>query len=1032
MKRHLILFLLMLILPLAISAQETVTVTGTVTDEFGPLPGVNIVVKNVPGLGTITDSNGKYSIKMEPFNRLIFSYIGYETQEVLVKEQRVVNLKMEISESNQLEEVVVLGMGAQKKISVTGSVTNVNVGELQRLSTTNLSSALAGQVPGIITQQTSGQPGKNTSEFWIRGISTFGASSGAYILVDGFERSSLDEISIEDIATFTVLKDASATAIYGSKGANGVVLITTKRGNAGKIKVDVKVETAYNARTITPEFVDGITYAQLSNEAQITRNLGQVYRPEEIELIRTQADPSLYPNVDWMDILLKDGAWRTNANLNLSGGGNTARYYISASYLQEEGMYKTDKTLRDQYDSNANFNRWNYRMNLDVDITKTTLLKLGIGGSLDKQNEPGVSGGDIWGALFGFNSLSSPLTIEENGVEYAPALGGGDGRINPWTAATQMGYGEKWNNNIQVNVTLEQDLKALLKGLKFTGRFGFSTDNHTEIKRRARPALYKANGRNQETGLLNLEKVQDYEDMKQSSSSSGNRREFLDLMLNWGRGFNGHNLGATVRYTQDIKKQTVDLGSDIKNGIAFHNQALAGQATYNWNYRYFLDFNFGYSGSENFADGHRYGFFPAFSLAWNVAEEPFIRKNVKWLNMFKLRYSQGKVGNDNLGRDNRFPYLYTITDGHGGYNFGFSANGDSYNGVRYSQVASMGVTWEVATKKDFGIDLTMFNEKFSLTLDYFHEKRTGIYMSRDFLPESAGIRSNPKANVGAVRSEGFDGHFSLKHNFNKVGVTLRGNITYAKNEVLERDEIWQVYPYQYAKGYRVDQPKGLVSLGLFKDYDDIRNSPKQTFGAVQPGDIKYADVNGDGIVNGDDRVAIGSTSRPNMGYGIGASINYKNFDFNFHFQGAGKSTFRIYGKNVFAFNEKNWGNIFKDMIDDRYIDAETAAKLGIEANENPNASYPRLTYGENKNNSQESTFWMRDGRYIRLKNMDLGYTLPQAFVNRMHLNSVRIYVAGSNLFTWSKFKTWDPESTNPRGEDYPLTKSITLGLTIKL
>ena len=1040
MKKYLAIFLLMLVVPLTISAQQTITVTGTVTDtQDEPMIGVNITVKDVAGLGTTTDINGNFSIKMEPYHRLVFSYIGYDDVEVLVKEQHTVNVKMKESEASVLDEVVVTGMGAQKKLTVTGAVTNVNVGDLKRFPTSNMSNALAGNVPGIIARQTSGQPGKSTSEFWIRGISTFGASSSAYILVDGFERSSLDELNIEDIESFTVLKDASATAIYGSKGANGVVLITTKRGKAGKINIDAKVETSYNTRTITPEFVDGLSYASLMNEALVTRNLGMAYQPEELELFRTQMDPDFYPNVDWMDLILKNGAWSYRANLNMNGGGNTARYFVSASYTEDQGMYNTDQTLRDDYDTNANYKKWNYRMNVDIDITKSTLLKLGIAGSLAKRNSPGLADNEmLWGMLFGYNPIATPVYYS-NG--YAPISHRDNvNKLNPWVASTQTGYNEDWQNNVQTNVTLEQNFDFITKGLKFVGRFGYDTDNSNWINRHRQPDLYKANGRRQETGEIIYEKMFSAYDMTQSSGSSGKRREFLDLLLSWERAFGNHHGGVTFRYTQDSEKRTVDIGTDIKNGVSKRNQGLAGRFTYNWNYRYFVDFNFGYTGSENFAPGNQFGFFPAFSLAWNVAEESFVKNNLKWMNMFKIRYSHGKVGNDNIGDNNRFPYLYTIaTTGYNSegkpnyvYNWGFGDYGKSFIGTHYTQMASNGITWEVATKDDLGIDLSLFNDKFTATVDYFHEKRTGIFLTREFLPDITGLESKPKANVGEVKSQGFDGNFALKQKLGEVDMTIRGNITYSKNEVLEKDEENQVYSYLYQKGYRVDQVKGLIAEGLFADYDDIRTSPKQEFGTVQPGDIKYKDVNGDGVVNDNDKVAIGATTTPNLVYGIGASFAWKGIDVNVHFQGAGKSTFPIYGKCVYAFSESDWGNIFKDMISDRWVDSETAAKLGLHANENPNATYPRLTYGENKNNQQTSTYWMRDGRYIRLKNLDIGYTLPKSIVNKLHFNNIRIYIAGSNLITWSKFKTWDPETGNPRGEAYPLTKSVTMGLSVNL
>ncbi len=1038
MKKYLILFVTLLCISFNMLAQEKVTVSGKVTDIHGePMIGVNISVMDVPGLGTVTDLNGNYQLKVEPYQRLVFSYLGYKSVEIQVKDKYVINVTMEEAEASLLDEVVVTGLGTQKKITVTGAVTNVEVEELARVPSSNLSNVLAGNVPGIMAMQSSGQPGKNTSEFWVRGISTFGASNSALILVDGFERNNLNEVNVEDIESFTVLKDASATAIYGSKGANGVILITTKHGQAGKVKINAKVETSYNNRTITPEFVDGNTYAALANEARVTRNLGVLYQPEELEILRLGLDPDLYPNVDWMDELLKDGAWSYRANLSLSGGGSTTRYFVSASYVEDEGMYKTDETLRNVYDTNANYRRTNYRMNVDMDITSTTLLRVGVSGSLAKRNSPGLGDNDVWGELFGYNAISTPLLYSNGRI---PAVGTGN-RTNPWVSATQTGYNENWDNNLQTNVTLEQDFNFITPGLRFVGRFGYDTNNSNWINRRRWPDQWKALSRNPD-GQLVWDHVASASDMFQESGSNGSRREFVDLLLSWERSFReAHNTGVTLRYTQDTFTQTVNIGNDIKNGVARRNQGLAGRFTYNWKYRYFFDFNFGYTGSENFAVGHQFGFFPAFSGAWNIAEEPFIKDNQDWLEMFKIRFSHGKVGNDNLGNE-RFPYLYTIQnyyindDGEQvdvpGYNWGTASYPHSYAGTHYTQVASPNVTWEEATKNDLGVDLSLFHNIFSLTVDYFTDKRTGIYMTRNYLPLITGLESNPRANVGAVKSRGFDGNFELREKVGDVGITLRGNMTYSKNEILERDEENKAYPYQYERGYRVDQQRGLIALGLFKDYDDIRNSPRQDFGPVQPGDIKYKDVNGDGVVNGGDWVAIGATTRPNLIYGLGASLVWKGFDFNFHFQGAGKSTFPIYGKTVFAFSENDWGNVMKGLLEDRWVDAQTAAQLGIPANEDPNASYPRLSYGGNNNNQQSSTFWLRDGRYLRLKNMDIGYTLPKSIANRYHFNDIRIFIVGSNLLTWSKFKLWDPESTNPRGEDYPLTKSFTIGINVNL
>ena len=1018
------MFVLLLSCILGAQAQESIVVTGVVTDKNKePLVGVNITVGDMVGLGTITDINGKYKIKMEPYHRLIFSYIGFDKVEVLVKEQRVINVAMQESEASVIDEVVITGTGAQKKLTVTGAVTNVNVADLKVNPTGSISNALAGNVAGVLAMQTSGQPGQNSSEFWIRGISTFGASNAALVLVDGFERN-LDEINIEDIETFVVLKDASTTAIYGSRGANGVILITTKHGKAGKINIDAKVETTYNTRTITPDFVNGYNYASMINEARITRAQEPLYQPYELEILRLGLDPDLYPNVNWKDVLMKDGAMTYRGTVNMNGGGATARYFVSASYIEEQGMYKTDENLRKDYDTNANAKRWNYRLNTDIDITKSTLLKVGVSGSLKKVNEPGL-GGDIWHSIMGQTPISIPL-VYSNG--YIPAYGTGN-QTNPWVLATQTGYNEVWENKIQTNVTLEQKLDFITKGLSFVGRFGYDTNNKNNIKHEKWPEQWKAQRFRDENGELVFERISTEQKMRISSGASGERLEFFEAILQYDRGFKEHHLGGTLKYNQDSKIMTVNIGDDIKKSIPRRHQGLAGRVSYNWNYRYFADFNFGYSGSENFATGHQFGFFPAFSVAWNIAEEPIIKKSLKWMNMFKLRYSYGKVGNDNFGDNVRFPYMYTIGSG-GGYQWADYNYDKNFGGKIYTDLASNNVTWEIATKHDIGVDLSLFNDKFTATIDYFHEQRDGIYMTRDHLSSMIGLNGKrPKANVGSVLSEGFDGNFAYKQKVGDVNLTIRGNMTYSKNEILERDEAYNVYEYQMDEGHRVDQAKGFIALGLFKDYDDIRNSPRQDFGSVQPGDIKYKDVNGDGVINDGDRVAIGATTKPNLIYGMGISAQWKGLDVNLHFQGAGKSTFFIDGPSVYAFSSGTWGNILSDLVENRWIDSSISNNP---ATENPNASYPRLSYGGSGNNFRQSTYWLRNGSYLRLKTLEIGYSLPKSMVNKIHFNSMRLFFIGTNLLTFSSFKLWDPELGSSNGEKYPLAKMFTLGLSVNL
>lgn len=1032
LTRRAFTFFLLLFTTMTAFSQDRMTITGRISDkETGePLAGVSISVINSAGLGTFSTKEGSFSIKVEAYHKLLFSYIGYDTVEVLIKDSAAQYISMTKSSTRALDEVVVTATGTQKKLNVTGAITTVDMDEIRKSAATpSIVNTLAGNVPGILAMQTSGQPGKDISNFWVRGISTFGASSSALVLVDGFERD-INEVNIDDIKSFSVLKDASATAMYGSKGANGVLLITTKHGMIGKTTINAKGETSYNTRTITPKFVDGNTYANLINEAQITRNHPAIYSPVELEILRLGLDPDLYPNVNWSDMLLKDGAMTYNANLSLSGGGTTARYFVSGSYLDEQGMYKTDDQVKKNYNTNADYQKWTYRLNTDVNVTKTTILKLGVSGSLTKRNSPGLGDNDVWGELFGYTPIRTPVTYS-NG--YVPAVGTGN-QTNPWVAATQTGFNEIWDNNIQTNVTLDQDFDFIAKGLKFEGSFGYDTYNSSTIERHKWPEQWKAERYRDADGNLVFTHISDPSELTQASSSDGSRREFLIAMLNYSHSIKDHNIGVDVRYNQESSTFTQNIGTDIKNGIAKKNQGIAGRVSYNWKSRYYADFNFGYTGSENFAPGHQFGFFPAVSAAWNVAEERFVKDNLKWVNMFKIRYSYGKVGNDNLG-DNRFPYLYTIgtTNNNGGalggYEWAEYGLSKSYGGLGVTQVASPNVTWEIATKQDLGLDLSLWHDNFSMTVDAFKDERTGIYMQRDFLPDYVGLISTPSANVGAVRSRGIDGNFTVKHQFNKVNVTLRGNITLSKNEILDRDEEESVYPYQMQKGYRVDQTRGLIALGLFKDYDDIRNSPTQTYGDYQPGDIKYKDVNGDGVINDDDIVAVGSTSTPNLIYGVGTSVSWKGFDVNVLFQGAGKSSFFIYGKTVYAFSEGEWGNILQGMVDHRWISADIS---GNPATENPNASYPRLSYNGNANNYRNSTYWLRNGEYLRLKNVDIGYTLPKEMLNKIHVSSVRIYCIGTNLLTWAPFKLWDPETADPRGETYPLIKSVTLGLTIGL
>lgn len=1001
---------------LAQNEASKITVSGKVTDnKHEPLIGVSVTIKDQPGLGVSTNARGAYSVTLQKYQTLVFTFIGYDKKEVLVKDGMVINVELEESSASALDEVVVTALGPQKKVTVTGAVTSVDINTL-KTSTSSITNALAGNVAGVLSMQSSGQPGNNNSEFWIRGISTFGANRSALVLVDGFERS-LNEINIEDIESFSVLKDASTTAIYGSRGANGVLLITTKRGKDGKVNINAKVEGTYNMRTFTPKFVDGVTYAQLMNEARRTRNEQSFYTAEEIDLIKYGLDTDLYPDIDWMGTLLKDGTHTKRGSLTFSGGGATSRYFASGSFIDEGGMYTTGESLKG-YNTNANHKRWNYRSNVDINLTKTTLVKIGLSGSLSKQNLPGANADQIWRAVMRQNPISTP-------VRYSNGRIASKGEVNPFLMTTEMGYSETWNNIIQTNVTLEQNMDFLTKGLRFVGRFGFDTQNKNINTRSKSPEAWTAQRLRDSDGNLVLRRTFAEQLLTHSGISSGERLETLQGELHYNKNIQEHSLGAVLQYSQENEVNTTATDKDMIQGIQRRNQRFAGRFTYGYKSQYFVDFNFGYNGSENFARGHQFDLFPAISAAWNIGEEPFIKNNLDWVNMFKFRYSFGKVGNDYM--ETRFPYLPTFTTSSAaGYNWGDIESNNKFDGLTYQSVASNAVTWEVATKHNFGLEWSFMEDKISAVMDYFHEQRDGIYMERKFVPSTVGIQAaSPRANVGSVLSKGFDGQFKFLQKIGAVDLTLRSTLTYSKNKILEADEQYSNYPYSQLAGTRVDQNRGLSALGLFKDYDEIRQSPRLLSDeAVMPGDIKYKDINGDGVIDENDILPIGATPYPNLVYGFGLAAQWRSFDFNVHFQGAGKSSFFIDGFTVYPFSEGDAGNILTDVLQsNRWI---------LNKNEDINAVYPRLSYGENKNNFRKSSYWLRESSYLRLKTLEVGYSLPKSIVNRLHINNMRVFFLGTNLLTFSKFKLWDPEMNSSNGQAYPLAKSFTIGIITNL
>ncbi|OJV33282.1 MAG: SusC/RagA family protein [Bacteroidales bacterium 36-12] len=1025
MKKILSIIAVILFCSSAIFAQQK-TVKGVITDENGePLMGVSIVVKNTSN-GTITNLNGEYSIRVDSYDVLVVKYLGYKQVEIPVI-KNVFDLQLE-EDSEKLQEVIVVGAGQhQKKATLSGAITTVEVGRL-RVSSANMSNALVGNVVGIIGHQTTGEPGENTTEFWVRGISTFGANAKALVLVDGIERS-LDQLNYEDIESFSVLKDASATAIYGSRGANGVIMITTRRGAAGKVNINVKQEYGYNTRSRTPQYTDAFTYASMANEAKATRYQAPLYSSQDLEIIERDLDADLFPNINWQDVILKPGASNYRTTVSVNGGGASARYYVSGSYYNEGGIYKTEKET-----TNVSYERYNYRMNTDVDITKTTLLRVGVSGYLVNQTKPRPSSDEIWESLSNLTPLTVPR-MYSNGL--IPTYGTG-GTMNPEVQLNKTGHKRVWQNKAETNITLEQDLKFITKGLRFIGTFSFDSENNSTVTRTKQPELWNAGRIRDRNGNLVMTRVSQETPFRlDSGEPDGRYRYYTEAKLDYSRKFgDDHTVTGLLMYYQQERQRIFKYDTtNAKVAIPFRNIGLSGRVTYGFRDKYLLDMNFGYNGSENFEPGKQFGFFPALSAGWVISEEKFIKENVWWLNMFKIRYSYGLVGEDKLTSDEkdyskRIAYTYLI-EGSDGYTFG-EFNTNKIGGYRITGFGSPGLTWEKAIKNNLGIDFVFLNNKISFTTDIFKDHRKDIFMQRGNMPFSTGLQdkiSDTWANIGEMESYGIEGVASYSDKIGEVNYTLRGNFTFATTNVIEHDEADNALYYQMTRGYRLNQTRGLISLGLFENEQDIANSPKQTFGAYLPGDIKYKDVNGDGVIDNKDVVPIGHTTVPSFVYGAGLSLQWRSFDFNMLLQGAGMVDFYIGGNSIYLFSGETVGNILEKMTDpkDRWIE---------NVNENPNAVIPRLSYGANANNFQRSTYWLRDGRYLRLKNLEFGYSFPKRWVNAVHATNMRLGFIGTNLLVFSPFDWWDPEIGNRSGAyykdgaKYPISRNFSFNFTI--
>lgn len=991
-------------------------VTGMVTDmEKNPLPGVVITVEGDAATTIVTDIDGMFQTTVPSKNSsLVFSYIGFKKKTVPVKGSKMLEVVMQ-EDASELDEVVVVGYGTQKRASVIGSIASVEPQDLKFGTSRTLSNSLAGKLSGVLAIQRSGEPGYDDSNFWIRGISSFSGNNQPLVLVDGVARD-LNNVDVAEIESFSILKDASASAMYGVRGANGVIIITTKHGQIGAPQVRVHLEHSINQPTKFPEFLNAPDYMTLLNQLAAQDGAVLPFEQRRIDRTRSGYDPDLYPDINWIDAITKDYAYTTKGNLDISGGSDFLRYSIVASYFKESGILEQDKTL--PIDNATNNQQFNMRSNIDMNVTKTTLLRVNIGGFLNRFRKQRCSTDQAFSEAFETLPFVHPVRYSDGSIPREM------NRANPWRTTTQGGYDMITSSKIQTLFSVEQDLKGITPGLKAKALFSFDRWNTSRRSRTSTsPTVHPATGRDQEGNLIYTSyDVGDDSMGSENDSEYGNTNMYFELNLSYNRRFDKHDINALLLYNL----QSYDDGS-IQD---YRKLGMAGRLSYTYDSRYVAEFNFGYNGSENFAKGHRFGFFPSVAVGWLMTGERWMEQFRPTFDKIKFRASIGQAGNDNIG-GRRFAYLTTLNTGAEGYIWGTTGQKNYSSGITEGEIGVTNLTWETATKSNIGLEVGLWST-LDITVDLFREKRKNIFMQRRIIPSQTGFITNPWANYGKVTNGGFEVSLNMHKQINKnVFTSFYANFTYAKNRVDEYDEAEaKLGTYRAQTGRSMNELWGLTAERLFTANDFNPDGtlkagiPVQEVGAEKlfPGDIKYIDMNGDGKITEEDEGYIGGTEDPRIVYGFGGVVAYRNIDFNFFFQGAA-DTHRVIGNSAIFLPGSGTtvqGNAYSANLNDRWTDD----------NPDPYAFWPRLAYGPNQNNYRASTWWKKDMSFLRLKTVEIGYTLPKKWMDRIYTKNVRVYISGNNLLCFSPFKLWDPELGTNNGLKYPMNRSILFGLDI--
>jgi TonB-linked SusC/RagA family outer membrane protein len=1047
---------------------QTITVKGKVLDPEGnTLPGTAITVQGTT-IGAVSNDDGDYTIPNVPAGSiLVFQLVGYVSQELRVEEGKTVYNAILLEESLSLDEITVVAFSKQNKNSVMASITTVKPSEL-RVPSSNLTTAFAGRIAGLISYQLSGEPGQDNAQFFIRGVTSFGiGKKDPLILIDQVEMSTDDlaRLTTDDIASFSVMKDANATALYGARGANGVILVTTKEGKSGPAKIQVRVETSLSMPTQMIDVVDPITYMKLNNEAVGSRSLSSMtglantyYSQEEIWARERGLDPDRYPVVDWMNMLFKDYTFNHRYNLNVSGGGSVVRYYVAASFNRDNGIINMDE--RNNFNNNITINKYALRSNINIDLTKTTEMIARLSASFDDYSGPLDGGAELFKKARNANPvrfLPYYRPDAANALNKNILFGNSDVNkindkwyLNPY-AEMVRGYKTEDRSSMSSQFELRQKLDFVTEGLTARALFNLNRYSNLGSRRSYDPSYYNLDANPDAYNLVYLNASENpISYLKQEKGTSDvTQSMYFETAVQYNRTFDKHTVSgllvATINDRLDTGKALEE--KDVQLSLPYRNAGMSGRATYGYDNRYFFEFNFGYNGSERFSANERFGFFPSAGVGYLISNEKFMEPLAKIITKLKLKATYGTVGNDQIGDGkDRFYYLSNVsTDAKNwtAYRFGRTnviGNKEPGMGVAFNRYGDPLITWEVSHKMNLGFELGLWKD-LEIQLDYATDYKSKILQER-IIPSTMGLDSGltPKANVGEAYGRSIEVMVDYNKSFTKdIWMVARGTFTYASSEFKVVEEInYQAGPRRSQVGQKLSQKYGYIAERLFLDDDEVDNSPSQIGIAEnaypRAGDIKYKDVNGDYVIDENDQVPIGYPTTPEINYGFGISAGYKNIDFSCFFSGQARSSFWINPLATAPFVNRRDG----DEKEDKSLQEFTTSRAMLqywaddywnESSRNIYALWPRLSAQEVRNNTVTSTWFMRSGDFLRLKTLEMGYTLPQKWINAVRMKNVRFYASGTNLFVISKFKMWDPEM-GENGLAYPLQRVINLGVTV--